>query len=103
MSWVRKPRSVWPRWRGYWQKGAGSIEQWDQEIAVNVRGPFLFAKAAWPWLKKQGGHIINIAPTASVRAWANVSAYHASKWGLLGFSRGLGMEGQRNKLAGISP
>lgn len=71
-----------------------SVEQWDQELAVNLRGPFLFAKAAWPWLKKEGGHIINIASTAVVRAWANASAYHASKWGILGFGRGLGVEGR---------
>ncbi len=35
-----------------------------------------------------------IASTAAVRAWANASAYHASKWGLVGFSRGLGVEGR---------
>lgn len=72
-----------------------SVEQWDQEIAVNLRGPFLFARAAFPWMKKQGGgHIFNVASTAALRAWANASAYHASKWGLLGFSRGLSVEGR---------
>lgn len=72
-----------------------SIEQWDRELAVNLRGPFLFAKASFPWFKKQrDGHIINIASTAAVRAWANASAYHASKWGLLGLSRALGVEGR---------
>jgi NAD(P)-dependent dehydrogenase (short-subunit alcohol dehydrogenase family) len=72
-----------------------SVEQWDREIAVNLRGPFLFAKAAFPWMKKQGdGHIVNVASTAAVRAWAGASAYHASKWGLLGLSRALGVEGR---------
>ncbi|MBV9231608.1 MAG: SDR family oxidoreductase [Chloroflexi bacterium] len=72
-----------------------SVEQWDQVINVNLRGPFLFAKAALPLMRKQrSGHIINIASTAAVRAWANASAYHASKWGLIGFSRGLGVEGR---------
>lgn len=72
-----------------------SVEQWDQEIAVNLRAPFLFARAAFPWMKKQGGgHIFNIASTAAVRAWANAAAYHASKWGILGFSRGLSVEGR---------
>jgi NAD(P)-dependent dehydrogenase (short-subunit alcohol dehydrogenase family) len=72
-----------------------SIEQWDQVINVNLRGPFLTAKAALPTMRKQGsGHIINIASTAATRAWANASAYHASKWGLVGFSRGLGVEGR---------
>lgn len=72
-----------------------SVEQWDQVIGVNLRGPFLFAKAAFPIMREQhSGHIINIASTAATRAWANASAYHASKWGLVGFSRGLGVEGR---------
>ncbi|QBD78338.1 SDR family oxidoreductase [Ktedonosporobacter rubrisoli] len=72
-----------------------TVEQWDQVIAVNLRGPFLFAKAALPYMRRQhGGQIINVASTAAVRAWANASAYHASKWGLIGFSRGLGVEGR---------
>jgi NAD(P)-dependent dehydrogenase (short-subunit alcohol dehydrogenase family) len=62
---------------------------------VNLRGPFLFAKAALPIMQRQhAGHIINIASTAATRAWANASAYHASKWGLVGFSRALGVEGR---------
>jgi NAD(P)-dependent dehydrogenase (short-subunit alcohol dehydrogenase family) len=72
-----------------------TIEQWDQVINVNLRGPFLLAKAALPIMRKQrSGHIINIASTAATRAWANAAAYHASKWGLIGFSRGLGVEGR---------
>jgi NAD(P)-dependent dehydrogenase (short-subunit alcohol dehydrogenase family) len=70
-----------------------SVEQWDQVININLRGPFLFAKAALPLMRQQrSGHIINIASTAAVRAWANASAYHASKWGIVGFSRGLSVE-----------
>jgi NAD(P)-dependent dehydrogenase (short-subunit alcohol dehydrogenase family) len=74
-----------------------TVEQWDQVINVNLRGPFLFAKAALPLMQRQrGGHIINIASTAATRAWANAAAYHASKWGLVGFSRGLGVEGRED-------
>jgi NAD(P)-dependent dehydrogenase (short-subunit alcohol dehydrogenase family) len=72
-----------------------SIEQWDQVVAVNLRGPFLLSKAAWPRMLKQGGgHIFNIASTAATRAWANAAAYHATKWGLVGFGRALGVEGR---------
>lgn len=72
-----------------------SVEQWDQVLAVNLRAPFLFAKAAWPLMTRQGGgQIFNIASTAATRAWANAAAYHATKWGLVGFSRGLGVEGR---------
>jgi len=42
--------------------------------------------------QRESGHIVNIASTAAKRAWANASAYHASKWGLLGFSHALHVE-----------
>lgn len=72
-----------------------TVEQWDQVIGVNLRGPFLLAKAALPVMRRQSsGHIFNVASTAATRAWANASAYHASKWGLVGFGRGLGVEGR---------
>lgn len=72
-----------------------TIEQWDRVLAVNLRGPFLLARAVWPTMRRQrAGHIFNIASTAAVRAWANTGPYHASKWGLVGFSRGLGVEGR---------
>jgi NAD(P)-dependent dehydrogenase (short-subunit alcohol dehydrogenase family) len=74
---------------------AMTVAQWDQVIGVNLRGPFLFAKAAFPIMRAQHyGHIVNIASTAATRAWANASAYHASKWAILGFSRALGVEGR---------
>ncbi|HEV7912339.1 MAG TPA: SDR family oxidoreductase [Albitalea sp.] len=70
-----------------------SVEDWDRVLATNLRGPFLLSKAALPLLRAgdggRGGHIVNIASTASRRAWPNASAYHASKWGLLGLSQAL--------------
>ncbi len=69
------------------------VEDWDRIIAVNLRAPFLASKRALAVMKKQGrGHIVNIVSTAAKRAWANASAYHASKWGLLGFSHALHVE-----------
>lgn len=43
-------------------------------------------------IASHGGHIVNIASTAAKRAWPNASAYHASKWGLLGLSHALHAE-----------
>jgi NAD(P)-dependent dehydrogenase (short-subunit alcohol dehydrogenase family) len=69
------------------------VADWDRVLAVNLRGPFLLAKHALPLMKSQGsGHIVNIVSTAAKRAWANASAYHASKWGLLGLSHALHVE-----------
>jgi NAD(P)-dependent dehydrogenase (short-subunit alcohol dehydrogenase family) len=77
-----------------------TIEQFDQVIAVNLRGPFLIAKAVWPAMKRQGGgHIVNVASTAAVRAWSGASAYHASKFGLLGLGRGLSAEGRHDGIS----
>jgi NAD(P)-dependent dehydrogenase (short-subunit alcohol dehydrogenase family) len=70
-----------------------SYEQWDRVVHTNLYGPYLLSKCATPHMKRQGGgHIINITSTAAKRAWPNASAYHASKWGLLGFSHALHAE-----------
>jgi len=70
-----------------------SIEDWDRVMRTNLYGPFLLTKYAAQRMKQQGsGHIVNIASTAAKRAWPNASAYHASKWGLLGFSHAMHAE-----------
>lgn len=70
-----------------------SMADWDRILAVNLRGPFLLSKLVLPAMERQGGgHIVNIVSTAAKRAWANASAYHASKWGLLGLSHALHVE-----------
>lgn len=76
-----------------------SINDWDQVLAVNLRGPFIMSKFTFPVMKEQGsGNIINIVSTAAKRAWANASAYHASKWGLLGFSHALHVEARPHNI-----
>ena len=76
-----------------------TIDQWDRILAINLRGPFVMARYALPVMKEQGGgHIVNIISTAAKRAWANASAYHASKWGLLGFSHALHVEARAHKI-----
>jgi NAD(P)-dependent dehydrogenase (short-subunit alcohol dehydrogenase family) len=76
-----------------------TVEQWDRVIGVNLRGPFLVAKAALRHMRRQkSGQIVNIASTAAVRASGNAAANHATKWGLIGFSRGLGVEGRADNI-----
>lgn len=68
-------------------------EDWLRVINTNLNGPFLLAKYASEEMKRNGnGHIINVASTAAKRAWPNASAYHASKWGLLGLSHAMHAE-----------
>ncbi|GHC84511.1 short-chain dehydrogenase [Pseudorhodoferax aquiterrae] len=72
------------------------VGAWQRVLGTNLLGPFHLAKAALPWLRAadagRGGQIVNIASTAALRSWPNASAYHASKWGLLGLSRALHAE-----------
>jgi NAD(P)-dependent dehydrogenase (short-subunit alcohol dehydrogenase family) len=68
-------------------------EAFDLILDVNLRGPIDMARAAMPALRAAGrGMVLNICSTASKRAWPNATAYHASKWGLLGFSHALHAE-----------
>lgn len=64
---------------------------WQRVLATNLSGPFLLSKHGLRYLGR-GGHIVNIASTAARRAWPNASAYHASKWGLVGLSHALHAE-----------
>jgi NAD(P)-dependent dehydrogenase (short-subunit alcohol dehydrogenase family) len=69
------------------------VETFDRILDVNLRGPVVMARAVFPHMRQQGtGHIVNVASTAAKRTWPNASAYHASKWGLLGFSHALHTE-----------
>ncbi|WP_238947639.1 SDR family oxidoreductase [Caldimonas brevitalea] len=73
-----------------------SFDEWDRVIATNLRGPFVMCKAAVDALRQgdggRGGQVVNVASTAAKRAWPNASAYHASKWGLVGLSHALHAE-----------
>jgi NAD(P)-dependent dehydrogenase (short-subunit alcohol dehydrogenase family) len=72
-----------------------TLDQWDRIIEVNLRGPFILARLALPRMKAAGaGHIVNVISTAGKRVWPNASGYHASKWGLLGLSHALHVEGR---------
>jgi NAD(P)-dependent dehydrogenase (short-subunit alcohol dehydrogenase family) len=74
------------------------VGQWDAIIRTNLRGPFLLAKFALPMLRESRGDIVNVASTAAKRGWPNASAYHASKWGLLGLSYALHAELREHKV-----
>lgn len=70
-----------------------TAEQWLRVIDTNLNGPFLLAKHAAAHMRRAGrGQIVNVASTAAKRAWPNASAYHASKWGLLGLSHAMHAE-----------
>jgi NAD(P)-dependent dehydrogenase (short-subunit alcohol dehydrogenase family) len=68
-------------------------EDWDQLMAVNLRGAFLTCRAVLPAMIAQGrGSIINIGSIVTSRTLPGSSAYTATKYGLQGFSRVLAEE-----------
>ncbi len=76
-----------------------SSREFERVINVNLKGPFLMSKYALKLMEqKRRGHIVNISSTAAKRSWANASAYHASKWGLLGMSHGLYVEAREKNI-----
>ena len=69
------------------------VKKWDYTIAVNLRGPFLVSRAVLPiMIKQSGGSIINVSSMIGRGAYANFTAYAASKWGLEGFTATLAAE-----------
>ncbi len=69
------------------------VELWDHLQAVNLRAPFLFARAVLPAMLTAGrGRIINVSSIAGRVGTPERSAYCASKWGLLGFTKALSSE-----------
>jgi NAD(P)-dependent dehydrogenase (short-subunit alcohol dehydrogenase family) len=70
-----------------------SVSLWDEIMAVNVRGPFLCARAALPTMVRLGrGRIINIASIGGRRGRQERSAYRASKAALLSLTESLADE-----------
>ena len=70
-----------------------SVPQFDQVLDTNLRAAFLTCQRVTPHFRRQGGGtIVNVVSTAALRVWPNASAYHASKWGLLGFTHALNRE-----------
>jgi len=67
------------------------VAEWERIVRTNLTGPFLMIKHAVA-VMNNGGHIVNVASTAAKRTWANAAAYHATKWGLLGFSHAMHAE-----------
>jgi len=73
-----------------------SPKEWDEVIAVNLRGPFLLSRLVLPEMYQRGsGAIINISSVAAKGAFLWNGPYAASKAGLVGFTRTLAAEAAR--------
>ena len=70
-----------------------TVKDWDRTIAVNLRAPFLLAKAFLGAMKRQGGgSIINVTSGSAVKGFIAELAYCPSKFGLEGLTQCLALE-----------
>jgi len=70
-----------------------SEKEWDDIIAINLKGPYLCSKEVLPYMIKQGnGVIVNISSGAGKFGFPNLAAYCSSKFGLVGLTESLAKE-----------
>lgn len=70
-----------------------ALAEWEETLKVNITGQFLCARLAVPLLKRAGGGvIINMSSAAGRFGFPRRSAYAASKWAVVGFTKSLSME-----------
>jgi NAD(P)-dependent dehydrogenase (short-subunit alcohol dehydrogenase family) len=70
-----------------------TAEEWDITMASNLRSVFLGVKLAHPFLKQAGGGaVVNVSSVHAIATSANISAYAASKGGLLALTRAMAIE-----------
>jgi 3-hydroxybutyrate dehydrogenase len=68
-------------------------EHWHRHLAINLSGTFYCTRAALPGMLKNGwGRVINIASIAGKTGAPYITAYSASKHGVMGLTRSLALE-----------
>jgi NAD(P)-dependent dehydrogenase (short-subunit alcohol dehydrogenase family) len=75
-----------------------SDDEWDNDLAVNLNGPFYLSRAALPHLLETGGNIVNVASIAGVEGEVYSAGYCAAKHGLIGLTRALAVEFTKGRL-----
>ena len=79
------------------------VEDWDAQLSVNLRGSFLITKFfSEPMIEKKKGMFVYINSVAGKKAYPYSSAYVASKFGLLGFSRSMRSELREHNIKVVS-
>ncbi len=69
-----------------------SAGAWERVIKVNLMGTAAVVRAALPHLIESHGRVVTVASTLGLRAVSDATAYCASKFGVVGFTRALATE-----------
>ena len=69
-----------------------SIEGWEKVVLVNLFGTAAAVRAALPYLRESKGRVVTVASSLGLRALSDATAYCASKFGVIGFTRALAAE-----------
>ncbi|MDX6324227.1 MAG: hypothetical protein QOK15_581 [Nocardioidaceae bacterium] len=69
-------------------------DTWDRVVQVNLLGTVAVVRAALPDLLERRGRVVTVASTLGLRALSDATAYCASKFGVVGFTRALAVETQ---------
>ncbi len=70
-----------------------TLSEWDQQLAVNLRAPFLITRALLPGMKSRGsGRIVFVGSISATLGTARSAPYNASKWAVSGFMKSLAEE-----------
>jgi NAD(P)-dependent dehydrogenase (short-subunit alcohol dehydrogenase family) len=69
-----------------------SAKEWERVVHVNLLGTAAVIRAALPHLKSTRGRIVTVASTLGIKAVSDATAYCASKFGVVGFTRALAAE-----------
>jgi NAD(P)-dependent dehydrogenase (short-subunit alcohol dehydrogenase family) len=67
-------------------------EDWDRVVMVNLLGTVAVVRAALPYLEQVRGRVVTVASTLGLRVLPAATAYCASKFGVVGFTRALASE-----------
>lgn len=67
-------------------------ELWERVVRVNLFGTVATVRACLPHLERVRGTIVAVGSTLGLRALSDATAYCASKFGVVGFARALGVE-----------